>query len=158
MCCQAAEHCRIQRLQDERCLGRQGQDDYIGSSCQLNYSQADVATVIVHYELLCLIMSSMSQEIFRNHRRNSSLSMDPLLLVLYNEPGGPFATSDVAGCFLKMSCGNLFEQQALMQTLALTCPCDFVCCCRTKPVCPATTARGKDSELKPFSSTFHSEA
>ena len=42
-------------------LGRQGQDDYIGSSCQLNNSQANVATVIVHYELLCLIMSSMSQ-------------------------------------------------------------------------------------------------
>ena len=62
MYCQAAEHRRIQRLQDVHRLGRQGQDDYIGSSCQLNYSQANVATVIVHYELLCLIMSSMSQE------------------------------------------------------------------------------------------------
>ena len=62
MCCQAAEHCRIQRLQDVHRLGRQGQDDYIKSSCQLNYSQANVTAVVVHYELLCLIMSSMSQE------------------------------------------------------------------------------------------------
>ena len=46
MCCQAAEHCRIQSLQDVHRLGRQGQDDYIGSSCQLNNSQANVLTVI----------------------------------------------------------------------------------------------------------------
>ena len=62
VCCQAAEHCRIQRLQDVHRLGRQGQDDYIGSSLQLNYSQANVATAIVHYKLQCLVMSSMSQE------------------------------------------------------------------------------------------------
>ena len=45
------------------------------------------------------------------------------MLVLYNERGGPFATSDVASCFLlKMICGGLFEPLALMQTLALIDP------------------------------------
>ena len=100
MCCQAAKHCHIQRLQDVHRLGRQGQDDYIGSSCQLDYSQTNVPAVIVHYEMLCLIMSSMSQETIPEPKKKQLLENGPFTAGAVKRAGGPFGTSDVERRFL----------------------------------------------------------
>ena len=98
--------------------GVAGQDDYIGSSCQLDYSQANVPTVIVYHELLCLIMSIMSQENIPETQKKQLLVHGPFTAGAVQRARWPVCY--VAGCFLlKMSCGGLFEPQVLMQTLAL---------------------------------------